>query len=239
MQRYYYDLHVHTALSPCADDDMTPGNILGMAEIIGLKIIAITDHNSIGNVQSVMNAAKNMENAPLVIAGMELETSESIHVIMLFPNFESAQIAQKTVDANMMKIKNKVNIYGRQIYYNPDDTEAGEEENLLVVSTNIDLEGAKQLAKINGGIAIPAHINRQSNSVISVLGDITTDMGFKTVEVYANVDRELTERLMNEKYKLIYDSDSHNLGTFNELGKNYLELDKLSAENVIKVLTNI
>ena len=35
-----YDLHIHSCLSPCGDDDMTPGNIVGMAAIKGLDVIA-------------------------------------------------------------------------------------------------------------------------------------------------------------------------------------------------------
>ena len=40
MNRYYYDFHIHSCLSPCADDDMTPGNIAGMATLKGLNILA-------------------------------------------------------------------------------------------------------------------------------------------------------------------------------------------------------
>ncbi len=39
MHRYYYDLHVHSCLSPCADNDMTPNNIAGMAVLAGLNIV--------------------------------------------------------------------------------------------------------------------------------------------------------------------------------------------------------
>ena len=41
----YYDLHIHSALSPCGDDTMTINNIFNMAYIKGLELIAITDHN--------------------------------------------------------------------------------------------------------------------------------------------------------------------------------------------------
>ena len=33
----YYDLHIHSCLSPCGDQDMTPANIAGMAAIKGLE----------------------------------------------------------------------------------------------------------------------------------------------------------------------------------------------------------
>ena len=49
MCEFYYDLHVHSCLSPCGDDDMTPGNIAGMAVVNGLQIVALTDHNSTKN----------------------------------------------------------------------------------------------------------------------------------------------------------------------------------------------
>ena len=38
----YYDLHIHSCLSPCADDDMTPNNIVNMAIIKELDVIAKT-----------------------------------------------------------------------------------------------------------------------------------------------------------------------------------------------------
>ena len=46
MSRYYYDLHVHSCLSPCGDNDNTPNNLVGMAVLNGLQILALTDHNT-------------------------------------------------------------------------------------------------------------------------------------------------------------------------------------------------
>ena len=40
------DLHIHTVLSPCGDLEMSPENILHFAQIQGLNMIGITDHNS-------------------------------------------------------------------------------------------------------------------------------------------------------------------------------------------------
>ena len=33
---YFADLHIHSCLSPCGDEDMTPANICGMAKLKGL-----------------------------------------------------------------------------------------------------------------------------------------------------------------------------------------------------------
>ncbi len=57
------DLHVHTALSPCAADDMTPPRIVQAALECGLAMIAICDHNAAGNVPSCVAAAASLGRA--------------------------------------------------------------------------------------------------------------------------------------------------------------------------------
>lgn len=80
--KFYYDLHIHSILSPCGDDDNTPNNIAGMASLCGLNIIALTDHNSAKNCPAFFEAARKYGIIP--VAGMELTTSEDIHVVCLF-----------------------------------------------------------------------------------------------------------------------------------------------------------
>ena len=48
-----YDLHMHSCLSPCAEDDMTPANIAGLAKLAGAELIAVTDHNAADNLPAV------------------------------------------------------------------------------------------------------------------------------------------------------------------------------------------
>ena len=88
MSRYLTDLHIHSCLSPCGDDDMTPGNIAGMAVLNGLQIVALTDHNTAKNCPAFFHAAKGYGLIP--IAGMELTTAEDIHVVCLFRTLEDA-----------------------------------------------------------------------------------------------------------------------------------------------------
>ena len=76
-----YDLHIHSCLSPCGDDDMTPANIAGMAAVMGLDVIALTDHNSCRNCGAAMAAAA--EYGVLLIPGMELTTMEEVHATRL------------------------------------------------------------------------------------------------------------------------------------------------------------
>ena len=88
MGKYFYDLHIHSVLSPCGDDDMTPCNIVGMSKLLGLDVIAITDHNSTGNAEAVMKCGQAM--GLTVVPGMELETREEVHVLMLFEDLSKA-----------------------------------------------------------------------------------------------------------------------------------------------------
>ena len=77
-----YDLHIHSCLSPCGDDDMTPANIAGMAALKGLEAVALTDHNTCRNCPAFMAAAR--EYGVLAVPGMEINTSEEVHAVCLF-----------------------------------------------------------------------------------------------------------------------------------------------------------
>ena len=81
MNRYYCDLHIHSCLSPCGDDESTPASLAGMAAVIGLDIVALTDHNTARNCPAFFDAAEEVGIIP--IAGMELTTAEDIHLQLL------------------------------------------------------------------------------------------------------------------------------------------------------------
>lgn len=86
MKTLTYDLHLHSCLSPCGDNEMTPATIAGMAKIIGLDLIALTDHNSCKNCPAIQKAAECVRNS--FSAWMELTTAEEVHVLMLFSTTE-------------------------------------------------------------------------------------------------------------------------------------------------------
>lgn len=235
--KYYYDFHIHTALSPCADDDMTPTNIVNMAKLSNLDVIAITDHNSVKNVAAVMRASKR-ENGPLVIPGMELTTSEDIHAVILFPTIEKAEEFGRMVENNRMKVKNKKTAFGAQLILDEFDNLISEEENLLIAASGYSIESVSTLAETFGGAAFPAHIDKPYNGIIAILGQISPETGFKTVEVSSVCPLEERQKFIDEKYLVLNDSDSHFLGIMNENGDNFLELDCLTIEEVIKKIKN-
>lgn len=235
--KYYYDLHMHSCLSPCGDMDMTPNNIVGMSKLLGLNIIALTDHNCVLNCEAVMKLAK--ENDILAIAGMELTTMEEIHVVCLFPTFEKAMLFNDYVKEHQMQIKNRADIYGRQVIMNENDEEIGEVENLLILATDISVMNVKAIIESFGGVCYPAHINRDSMSILSVLGEIPPECGFKTVEVSSSGDINQLKGMhpiLNDML-IVRDSDAHYLENMKD-AQNYFELDKLSTENVLSILKN-
>ena len=235
--KYYYDLHMHSCLSPCGDMDMTPNNIVGMSKLLGLDVIALTDHNSVLNCKAVMKLGE--ENGLCVIPGMELTTMEEIHVVCLFPTYEKALQFNDYVKEHQMQFPNRVDIYGRQVIMDENDEEIGEVENLLILATDISVMDIKPLVESFDGVCYPAHINRDSMSIISSLGDIPPECDFKTAEVSSSGDVEkLKERYpILSDMLIVRDSDAHYLQNMRD-AENFFELDELSINAVLKKLKN-
>jgi len=230
--KYFCDLHIHSALSPCGDNDMTPNNIVNMAYLCGLDIIAVCDHNSIGNVEATIKAA---ENLPLtVVPGMELETSEEVHFVCLFENMEAAKDFDNWLTPYKSQIKNRPEIFGEQYYMDENDEVTGTELNLLVTATSCSIYDAKKKIDTLPAVIFPAHIDRSSYSVISNLGFIPEDLNFNTVEISKNVKKEdiLTKFPYVNDYNIITNSDSHYLDTFYEK-ENPIELEEKTAKALI------
>jgi len=180
MSRYYYDLHIHSCLSPCAENDNTPNNVAGMAKLSGLDIVALTDHNAVRNCPAFFEAAERYELTP--IAGMELTTSEDIHVICLFEHLSDALIFGDEIDKRRISVENRPDIFGDQLILDGEDNVIGTEPDLLSVATDISVEDVSDLVLRYGGICYPAHIDRDSNGIIAVLGTLPDSLGFRAVE---------------------------------------------------------
>ena len=233
--RLSYDLHLHSCLSPCGDEDMTPGNLAGMAAVKGLDVIAVTDHNSCRNCGSAM--AIGEQYGVLVIPGMELTTMEEIHVVCLFPDLEHALEFDRYVYEKLQKIPNKAEIFGHQYRRDEDDRITGEEEYLLINATDISFEEVYDLVAGYGGVMIPAHIDKNANSLLANLGYIPPDSQFACAEV-KNLEKlpELLEKFPYLKgCCIITDSDAHYLEHMNE-PVNWLEAEEKTAEAVLRAL---
>ncbi|MBO4342792.1 MAG: PHP domain-containing protein [Clostridia bacterium] len=235
MKKYFYDLHIHSCLSPCGDDEMNPGDIAGMAAVAGLNIAALTDHNTCLNCPAFFKAARARGIIP--VAGMELTTAEDIHLVCLFDSLEGAMAFGEYVDSQRIKIKNRKDIFGNQIIIDEEDRPAGEEEYFLSNATAITLEQAPAAAEKYGGVCFPAHIDREANGIVAVLGTFPESPAFTCAEFRdgGNIEE------YHKKYPALKDnipivsSDAHYLWLINDAA-NSIELDGETEDEIRKSL---
>lgn len=220
MNLYRCDLHIHSCLSPCGDEDMTPGNIVGMALLNGLEIVALTDHNTTKNCPAFYKLAKTHGIIP--VAGVELTTSEDIHAVCLFRSLEAAMDFGELIESKRIRIKNQPEIFGRQLIVNENDEVCGEEEYLLINAINLSLDEAFREVSKRGGVCYPAHIDRSANGIISMLGAFPPEPGFTAFELkeLSSLD-EYRARfpILNERgLTCVAASDAHYLTDISERG---------------------
>ena len=164
---------------------------------------------------------------------------EEIHVVCLFPTLEKALLWNDYVREHQMQFPNRVDIYGRQVIMNELDEEIGEVDNLLILATDISVMNVKELVESFDGVCYPAHINRDSMSIISSLGDIPPECDFKTAEVSSsgNVEQlKISYPILNDML-IVRDSDAHYLENMKD-AENFFELETLSIDSVLQKLKN-
>lgn len=231
----YCDFHIHSCLSPCGHPNMTPSNIARMAALQGYDIIAVSDHNSTGNCRAVIRAAT--EAGIIAIPAMELTTSEEVHILCLLPSEDVADRFGKYVYEKLPAVPNRADLFWEQTLMDSDDNILGYEDRLLINATGISVQDVPALLESFGGVAIPAHIDRSSFSILSNLGFMDSSLGFKTVEISRQCDpREL---IKNHSYleglSYLVNSDAHDLYSL-EKAKFGIELREMTAAEVIRVL---
>ena len=224
MTSYTYDLHMHSCLSPCAEDDMTPNNMAGMAALAGIQVLALTDHNTTKNCPAFFAACKRQGVIP--IAGMELTTAEDIHIICLFETLDKAMVFGEEIDKRRVPIKNRPNIFGNQLIVDQNDQVIGTEENLLINATTLGLEQAVSVARSFGAVVYPAHIDRQGNGIIATLGVLPDTPHFDVVEFHGieNIARYENEYPNIIGKRQLVCSDSHYLADIPD-GRHTLEIE--------------
>ncbi len=209
--------------------DMTPHSIAGMSYINGLNAIAVADHNTARNIRAVMLACEEFDIT--VVPAIEAETAENIHLLCLFPCVEAAEKMGQMLEDSLPPIKNRPDLFGEQYIMNEVDEKIGEIEKLLINATTLPIETVKKEVEHLGGVCIAAHIDREKNGIVSILGCIPDELGFTVLEVSGNADLMIED----EKYKYISDSDAHNLVQISEK-VNFLELNEVTPEEIIKKL---
>ncbi len=226
----FTDLHLHSCLSPCAEDEMTPWNIVGMASLKGLDVIAVTDHNSALNLPDAMEAGRAL--GVQVIPGMEVTSKEEVHMLAYFQSLEEALAFGEVIYAHLPDVKNNPGLFGRQVLMRDGDIQSGELERLLISATDFSVEKLCGLIEEHHGIAVPAHINRGNNGMIGALGLMPMLPLYPVVEVSPWVT--CPEYARKGRF-VLHSSDAHRLEAIQEK-EFFLETEEKTAEGVLRAL---
>ena len=159
---------------------MIPQNILDAAADRKIDVIGITDHNTAENVEAVRSAAEL--TGIRVIGGMEVTSLEEVHVLALFDGAMELASFQAFIYANLHGT-NDPDAFGYQWVVDPEGGVIDVNPRLLIGATTLPIRDVVGSIHSFGGVAIAAHIDRQSFSIISQLGFIPGNLDLDGVEL--------------------------------------------------------
>ena len=223
MKIYKADLHIHTILSPCGDYGMMPGTIVSKAKSMGLDIIAVTDHNSAGNVEAVRKAGE--EIGLTVIGGMEICSEEEVHLLSYFDRNEDLFNMENIVQENLPGV-NDPEAFGDQVFLDSKNNILGISEALLFGATTLSIDHIIELVHQNRGMVLASHVEREAFSIVSQLGYIPKGIPLDGIEIVN------PKNGYQYRYPFITCSDAHYLG---DIGKRVTEF-RLLEPNIKELI---
>ena len=224
-------------MSPCGSLELPPSEIARLLAARGVQVAALTDHNTCGNCESAMRVGESI--GLTVVPGMELCTAEEIHCVCLFPDLKSATAFSDYVHEKMPDVQNQPEIFGEQCKMDEGDGIVGYEPLLLTTAADISIDDVAPLVKSYGGACFPAHLDRASYSVLSVLGFLYPELNFTAAEFTpkAYLPQYLEKHPLLQSMHLLRNSDAHYLENMTE-PLEALELKDQTAQALIDFLNN-
>lgn len=224
------DLHMHSCLSPCGDELMTPNNIVNMAIIKGLDAIAVCDHNTARQLPAVEQVA--LESGLTLLPGIEITTAEEIHLLAYFGSVGEALEFSDYIYEHLPPIPNRPEYFGVQQLMDSEDEPTGTEDRLLLTALDLSLSDLTRDINAAGGLAVPAHINRGSNGLLIGLGMLPADEKFAALELSSASPAPACDL---GAYKLLFSSDAHYLENMAER-EYFLNVPERSREGLFGYL---
>lgn len=223
------DLHVHTCLSPCADEQMQATAIVKRARTVGLDVIGICDHNSAQNVTAVVKAGQR--EGLSVIGGMEVTSREEAHILALFETEDDLMNMQDLVYKNLSG-ENYEESFGLQTVVDEWDHVVGTNRRLLIGATALSVEQLVDAIHEHHGLAIASHVDRERFSLIGQFGFIPKGLRLDAVEA-----SRPSAVIQGYGYPVIVCSDAHFL---EDIGKSFtcFMVENLSFGEIRKALCN-
>ena len=238
MQSFRGDLHIHSVLSPCADLDMSPENIVARAKTQKLDFIAVTDHNSTRNFEAVQKAASR-ENI-FVLPGCEVNTSEEIHVLVFFPDTKAMNEFQQYIDRHLPTIANHPRLLGYQVLVDEHSNITGYEETYLGSALDASIDDIEKRVHELDGIFIPAHVDRHVTSIYSQLGFIPEGLRFEALQISKKVNEAdvRAAHSITAEINVVKFSDAHYPENVGEVCTIF-EMQEISFSEIKKALLRI
>ncbi len=216
MHVYQADLHIHTALSACAETEMLPPLIVEVAIAAGLDLIAIADHNSCENAGAVIEAAHG--TGLRVIPGLEVQTAEGVHVLCLFDSVDHALAMQATVYGKFPHLPPDEKLFAQQFVLDKDGEFVAFCREFLSLPCGMDIDDLYMRVQELGGLIIPSHIDRKESGLCGVLGYVPDSPPFDALEVSRNLTpaQARAQFMGMGESTVIYNSDAHWLAAIGE-----------------------
>ncbi|PIU66097.1 MAG: hypothetical protein COS84_06140 [Armatimonadetes bacterium CG07_land_8_20_14_0_80_40_9] len=181
LKEFIGDLHIHTCLSPCGDKDMVPTRIVKEAQNLGLNFIGISDHNSVENIFAVKKVGEKF--GVKVLGGIEITSEEEVHILAFFDEDWSLVKIQEIVYENLGNEENDETLFGEQLIIDENDRIIGKNRRFLIGATELKVEEIVDVIHNLDGLAIAAHVDRESFGIIGQLGFIPKELKLDAVEV--------------------------------------------------------
>ena len=225
MMKLFYDLHMHSCLSACGYMVLTTNNIVYIAMFYVLEVVDVRVHICARNLPAVFSVAQKV--GMLVIPAIEVCTSEEVHILCLFEQLDSCLAFSDLLYEYQPDIKNNPEIFGQQVVMNDMDEPIATVDRLLINASQLSLDELVRLLPNYQGVPIPAHVDKSSYSIISNLGYIPPEYGFRCIE-----KKDLCAQVAFEG-NVISDSDAHYLEDIAQ-PQNAIEVEEKTITSVIK-----
>jgi hypothetical protein len=189
---------------------MTPARIVERAASLGINIIAICDHNTAEHVEVTGSLAK--KKGIRVMAGMEINSSEEVHILGLFGKLTEALNMQAVVYENLPG-QNNEDVFGMQVLVNEDEEVLGFNKRLLIGATDLSVNRIVELIHSFNGLAVASHIDREGFGIIGQLGFIPEGVEFDALEISYRTSRARALEMFGlyKHVPWITSSDAHSL----------------------------
>lgn len=185
---------------------MTPRTIVQRAVQQGLDVVAVCDHNSVGNARGVRRAARGTRVT--VLPGIEVTSREEVHIVGIFAGEDDAKNVERFIQGHLPGT-NDMERFGEQLIVDKDGGIQGESTKLLIGATTLSLEEVVSAIHDAGGLAIAAHVDRPSFSVVSQLGFVPRTVAFDALGLSFRCVPAAEEQFAEYGLPLIRSSDAH------------------------------